>query len=279
MRAKDKGVQFLMSIDESLHRYYLGDPHRLGQVLNNLVGNAIKFTQHGYVKVKANCLLDDSHDQVVQICVEDTGIGISPERQQAVFLEFSQEDSSTTRKFGGTGLGLTISRKLVELMGGDLHLKSEKGSGTIFEFTMRLPKTAEPEIKVMDESMDLQSMRILLVEDNEINQYLATVLLESWNARVDPCLNGAEALEKLKTESYDLVLMDLQMPILDGFDATTRIRQELQLHVPIVALTANALSGERDRCLDLGMNGYVSKPFQPERLYQEIRTYLPKHTT
>jgi PAS domain S-box-containing protein len=276
MRAKDKGVQFLMSIDESLHRYYLGDPHRLGQVLNNLVGNAIKFTQHGYVKVKAHCLLDDSHDQVVQICVEDTGIGISPERQQAVFLEFSQEDSSTTRKFGGTGLGLTISRKLVELMGGELHLNSEKGKGTLFEFSMRLHKTAEPTVQVMDECLDLKAMRILLVEDNEINQYLATVLLQSWNASVDACLNGEEALTKLKKEKYDLVLMDLQMPILDGFNTTIQIRRDLNLSIPILALTANALSGERDRCLEIGMNGYVSKPFQPERLYQEIRHYLPE---
>jgi CheY-like chemotaxis protein/anti-sigma regulatory factor (Ser/Thr protein kinase) len=247
-------------------------------VLNNLVGNAIKFTQHGYVKVKAHCLLDDSHDQVVQICVEDTGIGISPERQQAVFLEFSQEDSSTTRKFGGTGLGLTISRKLVELMGGELHLSSEKGKGTLFEFSMRLHKTAEPTVQVMDECLDLKAMRILLVEDNEINQYLATVLLQSWNASVDACLNGEEALTKLKKEKYDLVLMDLQMPILDGFNTTIQIRRDLNLSIPILALTANALSGERDRCLEIGMNGYVSKPFQPERLYQEIRHFLPDYS-
>ncbi|MFM7814098.1 MAG: response regulator, partial [Flavobacteriales bacterium] len=233
------------------------------------------FTQKGFIKVEAHCLVNEEQEQIVEIRVEDSGIGISHERQQAVFLEFSQEDSSTTRRYGGTGLGLTISRKLVDLMGGELTVKSEKGVGTTFQFSVRLMKTNEPEVKTTDEAMDLHGMNILLVEDNEINQYLANVLLESWNAEVDTCLNGEEALNKLREHTYDLVLMDLQMPILDGFDATLKIRTELKLEVPILALTANALSGERDRCLQLGMNGYVSKPFQPERLYQEIRVYLP----
>ncbi|MFM7309457.1 MAG: ATP-binding protein [Flavobacteriales bacterium] len=274
-RAQEKGIEFISNLDETMHQYYLGDPHRLSQVLNNLVGNAIKFTQKGFIKVEAHCLVNEAQEQIVEIRVEDSGIGISHERQQAVFLEFSQEDSSTTRRYGGTGLGLTISRKLVDLMGGELTVKSEKGVGTTFQFSVRLMKTNEPEVKTTDEAMDLHGMNILLVEDNEINQYLANVLLESWNAEVDTCLNGEEALNKLREHTYDLVLMDLQMPILDGFDATLKIRTELKLEVPILALTANALSGERDRCLQLGMNGYVSKPFQPERLYQEIRVYLP----
>jgi len=270
LRAHEKGLSFTWKMDDRIPTCLIGDVHRLNQVVTNLIGNAIKFTPQGSVHLEIAYLADRDEAQDITFSVTDTGIGIAEERQSAVFLAFAQEDNSTTRKFGGTGLGLSISKRIVELMGGELELRSEKNVGTAFTFTLRLKKgnLEAPEQKSF--KPDLSGSRILLVEDNQVNQFLANALLKSWNARVDISEDGQDAVDRMRIESYDLVLMDLQMPIMDGFEATEHIREVLKSKVPIIGLSANALNGERERSLEKGMDEYVSKPFKPELLYEKI---------
>ena len=277
LRAHEKGLSFESKIDDRIQPYLIGDVHRLNQVVTNLIGNAIKFTPQGSVHLEISYVGDADDAQDITFSVSDTGIGIAEDRQSAVFLAFAQEDNSTTRKYGGTGLGLSISKRIVELMGGELHLRSEKNVGTTFSFTVRLKRghAESPEQKVF--KPDLDGSRILLVEDNKVNQFLANALLKSWNASVDISEDGQDAVDRLRSDSYDLVLMDLQMPIMDGFEATTCIREELKSNIPIIGLSANALNGERERSLERGMDDYVSKPFQPELLYEKIHALIFKH--
>ncbi len=270
LKAEEKGLKFRYDIDPNISSFLYGDPHRLNQVLTNLISNAIKFTHQGEICVTAQLKSNSDDKQTLYIGVRDTGIGIAPERQGAVFQEFSQEDSSTTRKYGGTGLGLTISRKIVELMGGSLKLKSEKNVGSEFYFEVTLRKSEAPEKQTENFNPDLSGIRVLVVEDNPVNQFLATSLLKNWNAAVEVCANGVLAIDTLKNISFDVILMDLQMPLKDGFETTIELRRDFHLKTPIIALTANAISGERDQCLQVGMNEYMSKPFQPEILYKKI---------
>lgn len=270
LKAREKGLQFNYAIDPLVSNYLFGDPHRINQILTNLISNAIKFTAKGEIKVSVALVEQRSDDQFVQVSVIDSGIGIAENRLNAIFQEFSQEDTSTSRKYGGTGLGLTISKKLVEMMGGNLKVTSVKNVGSEFYFSIVLRKSEEPEKVNENFNPDLSDKRILLVEDNPINQYLAMTLLKSWNAHVVMCNDGQEAIDAINQDVYDVILMDLQMPMLDGFETTEILRNEMRIMIPIIALTANAINGERDQCLALGMNEYVSKPFQPELLYKKI---------
>ena len=275
LKAEEKGLQLNWYMDPQVGEWHLGDPTRISQIITNLIGNAIKFTRSGYVKLKIALISQTEKNQLIQITVADSGIGINQERLPGIFEQFTQEDSSTTRKYGGTGLGLSISKQLVELMGSELKVKSEKGKGSEFYFTLDLPKTTANQIDTdLHEVPDLSGVDVLLVEDNEINRFLALTIFKNWNANIVAVNNGVEAVEELKTNGYHLVLMDLQMPYMDGFEATRIIRQELKLTLPIIALTANSLNTERESCLQHGMNDYVTKPFQPEQLYRKIRTYL-----
>jgi CheY-like chemotaxis protein len=274
LRAEEKGLSFEWKLDEQIAPRLLGDIHRLNQIITNLIGNAIKFTPQGKVKLEITHVSESNDAQDIRFSVVDTGIGIAAERQTAVFQAFSQEDNSTTRKYGGTGLGLSISRRIVEMMGGHLTLTSEKNVGTIFTFQIQFKK-ANSEAPVAKEfNPDLQGSLILLVEDNKVNQFLANALLTSWKAKVDISEDGQDAIDRLKEKEYDLVLMDLQMPIMDGFEATEHIREVLKSNVPIIGLSANALNGERERSMERGMNDYVSKPFQPEMLYEKIHGFI-----
>jgi PAS domain S-box-containing protein len=274
LRAEEKGLSFEWKLDEQIAPRLLGDIHRLNQIITNLIGNAIKFTPQGKVKLEITHVSESNDAQDIRFSVVDTGIGIAAERQTAVFQAFSQEDNSTTRKYGGTGLGLSISRRIVEMMGGHLTLTSEKNVGTIFTFQIQFKK-ANSEAPVAKEfNPDLQGSLILLVEDNKVNQFLANALLTSWKAKVDISEDGQDAIDRLKEKEYDLVLMDLQMPIMDGFEATEHIREVLKSNVPIIGLSANALNGERERSMERGMNDYVSKPFQPEMLYEKIHVFI-----
>jgi PAS domain S-box-containing protein len=274
LRAEEKALLFEWKLDESVESTLIGDVHRLNQVVTNLIGNAIKFTREGKVSLEITQVGETNDSQEIQFSVTDTGIGIAAERQAAVFQAFAQEDSSTTRKYGGTGLGLSISKRIVEMMGGHLALTSEKNVGTTFSFQIKLKK-AKSEVPIKKAfNPDLKGSSVLLVEDNKVNQFLANALLTSWKANVDISEDGQDAIDRMSEKEYDLILMDLQMPIMDGFEATEHIRKVLKSQVPIVGLSANALNGERERSMQMGMNDYVSKPFQPELLYEKIHGFI-----
>jgi len=277
-QAQKKALGLRIDLAVDLPRRVIGDSGRLRQVLLNLIGNAVKFTDSGGVTVRARLAEDDNpqaEHRTLQFEVEDTGIGISEEGLAKLFEDFSQVDSSTARKYGGTGLGLSICRRLVRLMGGDIWCRSEAGAGSTFCFTVRLQEGAG----VQDEAESAwvgerpqASLRILLAEDNPTNQLLARTILEKLGHRVNTVGNGREAIQALRAVPYDLVLMDVQMPVLDGIDATKIIRAMggETAGVPIIALTANAMKGDRERYLSAGMNDYVAKPMDMTRLVEAM---------
>ena len=276
----EKKLSLTYDIDKSISPILIGDPLRLNQILLNLVNNAIKFTGEGGVII--NCVLERKGIETHKIIfsVSDTGIGISQNKLDTIFESFTQEDETITRQYGGTGLGLSICKELVELQGGRITVKSEKGKGTIFSFNLEYPIGNElnlPELshKTMTE-VDLTNTRVLLVEDNEINTFLAQTILENERMIVDVAENGLIAIEKIKSNKYDIILMDMQMPVMGGVEASKIIRHELMLDIPIIALTANAIKGDDQICIDAGMNDYVSKPFEEEELVRKISVLLNK---
>jgi signal transduction histidine kinase/ActR/RegA family two-component response regulator/streptogramin lyase len=276
LRAQQGGVALRWSVDEEVPDTLIGDPGRLRQVLINLLGNAIKFTDDGSVdcRVSVSKRLDENIVLVFEI--RDTGIGIPPERQQAIFESFTQAETSTTRRHGGTGLGLTISARLVRLMGGEISVVSEEGRGSTFSFTARLRIGERAEVAGVNETGEQagdRPLEILLVEDHPVNQELARRLLERKGHRVTVAANGRAALDRHAEQRFDLVLMDVQMPELDGYEATRGIREREAAgapRVPIVAMTAHAMKGDRERCLEAGMDDYVSKPLRPADLFDAI---------
>ena len=278
-RADEKGIELRCDVTPDVPDHVTADWLRLQQVLINLVGNALKFTEQGRVVVTIDTESRDGDDAVLHIAVADTGIGVPRERQAAIFDAFTQADGSTARSHGGTGLGLTISRRLVDLMGGRLWLSSEPGRGSTFHFTVKVGVRAEaflPEAPAPAPGAETMpaALRILLAEDNRVNQFLAVRLLEKAGHQVQTANNGRAALAALERDRFDLALMDLQMPEMDGLEATARIRAQEHgtgAHLPIIALTANAMVGDRERCLQAGMDGYLSKPIDGARLLAEIR--------
>jgi PAS domain S-box-containing protein len=270
-------LDIVVDIAAGVPRYVTGDPTRLRQVLGNLLGNAIKFTPSGRIVVSVAGAGDDRSPDLVWFGIRDTGIGIAPDALKKIFEPFRQADVSTTRKYGGTGLGLSISRRLVELMSGRLEVESSPGAGSEFHFTIPLPAAAAPPDEA---SVTLpgdraapparRMVRVLIAEDNAVNQEVASTLLRRRGHRVDVVNNGKEAVNAVRTTPYDIVLMDLQMPEMDGIEATTLIRREgggaAGTGLRIVAVTADVLAGERERCLAAGMNGYLGKPFAPGAL-------------
>jgi two-component system, sensor histidine kinase and response regulator len=282
LRAEEKGLALLCDIEPGVPETVKGDPGRLRQVLLNLLGNAVKFTVEGKVGLK---VLADSFEpklSILHFIVSDSGVGIAPEKLDMIFDSFSQADASTTRHFGGTGLGLTISRRLAEMMGGRMWVESEPGVGSQFHFTVRLgietshaPEAQNPlPVSIAsrswrDEGDTLKTLNILLAEDNRVNQKVASRLLEKRGHHVILAENGAEALAALAEHSFDLVLMDVHMPGMDGFETTRAIRGQEKitgLHQLIIAMTALAMKGDRERCLAAGMDGYLSKPIDLEQL-------------
>jgi signal transduction histidine kinase/DNA-binding NarL/FixJ family response regulator/streptogramin lyase len=251
----------------------VGDPLRIRQVLVNLLGNAVKFTEAGQVEAQINV---DIREQRLRFAVRDTGIGIPLSKQELIFAAFSQADGSISRRYGGTGLGLAISSKLIGMMGGTIRVESEPGHGTLFEFVVPYQSVAEPtaaEAVALVDPEPFTARRILLAEDNVVNQKVASRLLEKSGHSVLVVANGTEALAAIERESFDVVLMDVQMPEMDGFEATARVRaREVNQarHLPILAMTAHAMSGDRERCLAAGMDGYLSKPVQLAELIQAI---------
>lgn len=276
-RAQEKGLLLNYTITDTLPEILLGDPYRLKQVLLNLVSNAVKFTEKGSVKIDCG-LLPPEDGAGICITVTDTGIGMEKIFVDNIFGKFLQEDKSITRKYGGTGLGMSISKQLVELMGGSIYIESEKNKGTTITLQLPMLAASAADLLPKDEgAVDtgiLENKKILLVEDNEMNRLVATMILKHYGALITEAQNGSEAIAAIKASVYDLVLMDIQMPVMDGLEAAAIIREKLNSQVPIIALTANAIKGESQKCLDAGMNDYLSKPFEEEDLIRKIANCL-----
>lgn len=277
-RAEEKGLQLKGEVTDEVSRILVGDPIRLRQILINLIGNAIKFTDNGYVSVRCYVKQALANRQWITLEVEDTGIGMDESFVENIFSKFTQEDSSIKRNYGGAGLGLNITKQLTELMKGVIVVESKKGRGSKFivsiPFKIGDESDLPQELTVSPENLNLENIKVLLVEDNPLNQEVAKLTLKHLKTKVDVVGDGAAAIEKLRIVSYDIVLMDLQMPVLDGYAATKIIRNELKLMVPIIALTANAIKGERDKCLNAGMDDFVSKPFEEKDIAKVLVKYV-----
>ena len=282
--ANRKSLDLGADVDAKLPGLVLGDPDRLKQILSNLVSNAIKFTDEGHVHVSVSCAEGD----MIRFEVSDTGVGVEPAKQEHIFDYFSQADSSTTRKYGGTGLGLAIAKELCSLMNGTIGVKSRDGGGASFWFEVELPGQEKKEVgtdALADRSSSLpatekpekwaEGIRVLLAEDNVVNQELAKEMLCSLGCSVDVAADGRRALEAWSESTYDLILMDCQMPEMDGYQVTRLIRgkEDSGTHIPIIALTAHALQGDRERCTDAGMDDYLSKPFSQVELSRVLKTW------
>ncbi len=278
-RAEEKGLALTNSIlDQRVSEVLTGDPYRLNQILLNIISNAVKFTEKGGVDIRMEVINDARLSQTIQITVKDTGIGMDEKFRKNLFEKFSQEDASVTRQYGGTGLGMSICRQLIELMDGEIHVESEKGMGTTMSFVITFPKgkledLPSKEVFVADEKM-LAGKRILVVDDNEMNRLLATTILGNYGAETVEAGNGKESVEYLEQHTVDLVLMDIQMPVMNGFDAARYIREHISKDLPVIALTANAIKGDNEKCLEAGMNSYLAKPFKEEQLMKMIADTL-----
>lgn len=276
-QAKEKKLTLGYTIEEKLNKILIGDPVRLNQVLINLISNAVKFTHNGSITINCSEARRIRGTCWVKIEVTDTGVGIPEEKLHTIFESFSQADASVTRRYGGTGLGLTIVKQLVELQKGKIHVVSQEHAGSTFSVmipydvgkvktVVEVPKAAKT-LK----NVNVSQLRVLLVEDNDINRLYAKSILKNWQCSIDVAENGLVAIEKIKNNFYDVVLMDVQMPVMDGYEATMAMRSMHQCaKVPIIALTANATQNDVEKCLAVGMNDYLPKPFTPEDLYHKL---------
>lgn len=281
--AKSKSLDLKLSYDDSLPELLIGDPVKLKQILNNLVGNALKFTEIGFVKISCELINHNKESGIVDVKFEikDTGIGIKEENLVGIFNSFTQSDSSISRKFGGSGLGLTISKNFVELQGGDINVESKYGYGSTFSVRLPLFFVALKDTKTRGSSginFAPIKAKILVVDDVVINQMVIAKILNNWGVIVDVASSGKQALHLLKRHKYDLVLMDMQMPGLSGSETTVIIRKDDEFShvstIPIIAFTANAFETAKQQILESGMNSFVSKPIQPKVLYSEIINVL-----
>jgi signal transduction histidine kinase/CheY-like chemotaxis protein/HPt (histidine-containing phosphotransfer) domain-containing protein len=291
-KANEKKLKLFDNVDETIPDNLEGDAVRLTQILVNLIGNALKFTEKGSITI--NISNEGITEDIVKtgIAITDTGIGIEKEKLQYIFERFQQAEDSVTRKYGGTGLGLSIVKDLVTLQKGNIEVTSTPGKGTTFYLTLNYKISPELTQKsssgkiITGHYFAFQNVSILVVEDNEINQNLIKHLFNNWHLNFDLANNGKEAINKLKAGKYDLILMDIQMPAMDGYTATREIRENLKLDTPIIAMTAHAMAGEREKCLSYGMNEYISKPIREAQLHKLVdqftkknkNTYWPKET-
>jgi signal transduction histidine kinase/DNA-binding response OmpR family regulator len=281
-KAAQKKIDLRFETGQEPRQSLLGDPLRVRQITTNLLSNALKFTDRGSVVVKLDFTPCADGRVNVSIQVSDTGPGIAPDKLPAIFEKFTQADGSITRKYGGTGLGLAITRRLVEMQGGDIHVDSRVGQGSTFRITLPCEiapvaaKAPPPRPETLEQRPPSPAVaRLLVVEDNLVNQKVVLAILRKKGYRMDIANDGREALAKLNSSGYDLVLMDVQMPVLDGLEATRLIRREARWdHLPIIAMTAHAMNGDRERCLQAGMNAYISKPVQPAHLIATIERQL-----
>jgi len=286
--ALEKNLALRIALKPDADGSWIGDPVRVNQILTNLVGNALKFTHEGSITLR--CSVEKKTKKLVHLRfeVEDTGIGIPPDKLSSIFESFTQADTSITRKYGGTGLGLTIASQLVAAQHGKITVSSETGKGSTFSVVLPFPpagtkqRTSRAPVNdtQLDNLLSFQPLHVLLVEDNEINRLYAGSLLKRWSCKVEMAGNGKEALEKLDNQPFDVILMDVQMPVMDGYEATRRIRtrKDSSHNIPIIALTANASVRDVDKCLEAGMDECLSKPFTPDQLFNRLRHFKPQLT-
>ena len=275
----EKNLKLIKVYDPSLPNVLVGDPVRLHQIILNLVSNAVKFTSLGEITVSVKLLSEDADKVTVEFSVTDSGIGISDNKIETVFDDFQQATSGTSRIYGGTGLGLAIVKQLVEPQGGTISVKSEIGAGSTFSFTLPFQKTkvdVEPESDSIQPDNDLKNIRVLVVEDIALNQLLMKTLLDDFGFERDIASNGKIAIEKLQEKGYDIVLMDLQMPEMNGFETTEYIRKNMNSNIPIIALTADVTTADLQKCTAVGMNDYIAKPVDEKLLYSKIINLVKK---
>jgi signal transduction histidine kinase/CheY-like chemotaxis protein len=283
-KADKKGLSFKVNLDKHLPPILLGDPVRIFQVLNNLCDNAIKFTSAGEITLSVVLAELSDFALAVNFSVKDQGIGLTREQADKLFRPFTQADVSTTRLYGGTGLGLAICKSLCEIMGGSIKVDSEYGKGSVFSFTLPLGIGDSEDIRIQDEEgspPDLSGLRILIVEDNLVNQEIILALMEKTQAALEVAENGAVGLDKIRNGNFDLVFMDVQMPVMDGLQATKAVRllaDAGKARIPIIAMTAHAMNEDRRTCLEAGMDDYVTKPISPSELYGLLRRRNIKET-
>ncbi|HYH15753.1 MAG TPA: ATP-binding protein, partial [Flavisolibacter sp.] len=276
-RARAKGLRFEVVLQPDVHDTLSGDAVRLTQILINLISNAIKFTDKGFVRVDVQAVKQTDQEVELQFSVQDSGVGIAPDKRKAIFDRFQQADAETSRRFGGTGLGLSIVKQLVDLQSGIIQVHSEPNKGSEFIVRLSYKTLVDTEhfmlVRQEEEKPAIENLRVLVAEDNQMNQQLIRHLMNQW--RVDYVLakDGREAIDIIKREDISLVLMDIQMPEMDGYTATQIIRNDLNIEVPIVAMTAHAMPGEKERCLSYGMNDYISKPVKENELYSVLKQY------
>lgn len=284
VQASEKKISLHFFLQPEANRILIGDPVRLNQILINLLSNAIKFTHHGSISINCFVEREEASKVITRFEVKDTGIGIPKDKLSKIFDSFSQADASITRKYGGTGLGLTIVKQLAELQNGSIQVKSKEDLGSTF--IVRLPYKIGDAGNIPEHAgkfgksktlNSLKLLKVLLVEDNDINRLYASSILKSWGCICEQAENGFVAVEKVKNHDFDIALMDIQMPVLDGFEATRQIRALVpaKSKIPIIALTANATQKDVEKCLEEGMNDCISKPFTPEDLYKTLTKFIP----
>lgn len=281
-KAKNKGIQLLTKIDSKIETSLISDSSKLTQVLVNLISNAIKFTEKGYVKLNLDLVNESSQEQTILFSVKDTGIGIDSENIESIFQIFTQEDSSISRKFGGTGLGLSISREIIKRFGSDIKVNSQKNKGSEFSFQVVLKKgkvQSEPKMNNSVDASDLKDVKILIAEDNPLNQTLIQSIFKQYGLSYDLAENGEIVIEMLLKNEYDIILMDIQMPVMDGVTATEHIRKVLKSDIPIIALSANVSSADVSLYRSIGMNDHLAKPYRKEDLVLLIKEVLNKTNT
>lgn len=281
-KTQEKGLKLLIRKDEMLPNFIKGDPTRLAQVLTNLMSNAVKFTEKGSVTIDIDVASETAQKIAINFTVSDTGIGISKNKIDIIFDSFSQANTKITRKYGGTGLGLSITKRLLEIQGSEIHVESKEGKGTSFYFKLEFDKSFHQKSKPVSDIennlpfISLKGTKVLIVEDNAINVLVASQFLKKWDVAYEVAENGQIAIEKVQEQNFDIVLMDLQMPVMDGYEATKAIRAmggKMET-LPIIAITASVMMQVRDEVLNAGMDDYISKPFNPNDFYKKIKRFV-----
>lgn len=269
----------LKNTTRKFHPYYKGDSSRLHQIILNLLSNAVKFTNEGRITVEVDLLAEDNEKVTIEFSVKDTGIGIPEDKIDQIFNNFEQASAFTSRVYGGTGLGLAISKQLIELQGGRIYVKSVLGKGSTFSFILNFEKTSDI-IEIEPDSIEfiteIKNLKVLIVEDVKLNQLLLKTILNDFGFEYDVADNGKIAIELLKSNTYDIILMDLMMPEMNGFEASEYIRNKMDSKIPIIALSADVTTVDIEKCKAYGMNDYISKPFDEKLLFTKIVSLVKK---